>query len=67
MNTEETVRKLQKQLGIKDRRIYSLQREVDFQKARAIAAEKALAPTKRSLEKLTAEKSKWLRKHRSNT
>jgi small-conductance mechanosensitive channel len=60
------IHSLQKQLGVKDRLMSDLLKENRELLNRAQLSEQALAPVQKSLNALTAEKSKWLRKCRCN-
>lgn len=53
----------QRDLLIKESKALRISR--DEYKKRALIAESQLAPTRESLNKLTAEKSKWMRKNKS--
>ena len=64
LRKEETIRKLQLQIGEKDACLHSLKVSNKLLRERAIKVEKSVAPLKRSVELLTAEKSRWLRKER---
>jgi hypothetical protein len=60
----ETIRKLQVQIGLKDKKIFELLKDKEIYFNRALLSESEILPVRKALNALTAEKSKWLRKQK---
>ena len=60
----EQIRKLQLQIGEKDKAIHDLKKKNAELLHRAIKSESDIKPVRDSLNSLTAEKSRWMRKAR---
>jgi transcriptional regulator of met regulon len=60
----ETIRKLQVQIGLKDKKIFELLKDKEIYLNRALLSESEILPVRKALNALTAEKSKWLRKQK---
>jgi len=58
----ETIRKLQIQLGEKDKKIAQLERDKEIYLNRALLSESDIIPVRKSLNSMTAEKGKLIRK-----